>query len=363
MFDDKFIFDRLAPGAYKVVVQDENSCFEILDLQINEPPLLGAKVVGPILQEICDGDKDGSFSVEIFGGKPPYSVSLDNENGVYQPVIGTNYDFTKLKGGSHTVYIKDATCVSTLNVMMDNAVILNPTFEINYDCVNNAQTNMITVTVDQSNTDLSLVDYALDSDTGPFQPSNIFTNVAPGNHFIVARHLNGCKVPTTSFNIKAYQPLLLVETPGQAELNIISVTASGGAPAYEYSFNGEPFTSSNKYKIYKSGDYKVIVRDKNGCTFEIVVPAIYVDVCLDNYFTPAGATNTSWGPGCTNIYNNLEFSIFDRYGRVIAKYHYGQKWDGRYNGAELPSGDYWYVLKLNDAKDDREFVGHFTLYR
>lgn len=363
MFDDKFIFDRLAPGAYKVVVQDENSCFEILDLQINEPPLLGAKVVGPILQEICDGDKDGSFSVEIFGGKPPYSVSLDNENGVYQPVIGTNYDFTKLKGGSHTVYIKDATCISTLNVMMDNAVILNPTFEINYDCVNNAQTNMITVTVDQSNTDLSLVDYALDSDTGPFQPSNIFTNVAPGNHFIVARHLNGCKVPTTSFNIKAYQPLLLVETPGQAELNIISVTASGGAPAYEYSFNGEPFTSSNKYKIYKSGDYKVIVRDKNGCTFEIVVPAIYVDVCLDNYFTPAGATNTSWGPGCTNIYNNLEFSIFDRYGRVIAKYHYGQKWDGRYNGAELPSGDYWYVLKLNDAKDDREFVGHFTLYR
>ena len=170
-------------------------------------------------------------------------------------------------------------------------------------------------------------------------------------------------MPTTSFNIKAYQPLLLVETPGQAELNIISVTASGGAPAYEYSFNGEPFTSSNKYKIYKSGDYKVIVRDKNGCTFEIVVPAIYVDVCLDNYFTPAGATNTSWGPGCTNIYNNLEFSIFDRYGRVIAKYHYGQKWDGRYNGAELPSGDYWYVLKLNDAKDDREFVGHFTLYR
>ena len=86
-------------------------------------------------------------------------------------------------------------------------------------------------------------------------------------------------------------------------------------------------------------------------------------ICLDNYFTPGGATNTTWGPGCTNIYNNLEFSIFDRYGRVIAKYHYGQKWDGRYNGAELPSGDYWYVLKLNDAKDDREFVGHFTLYR
>lgn len=362
MFDDKFVFDHLAPGFYDIVVQDENSCFEVLRLEVKEPTLLGAKVVGPILQEICDGDKDGAFSVEIFGGKPPYSVSLDNENGTYLPVTGTNYDFTGLKGGTHTVYIKDATCLSKVEVIMDNAVILNPTIDINYDCVNNAQTNMITVTVDQSNTDLSQVDYSLDSDVGPWQ-GNIFTNVAPGRHFIVARHTNGCIVQTASFDIKSYDPLLLIETPGQAELNIISVTASGGAPAYEYSFNGEPFTSSNKYKIYKSGDYKVIVRDKNGCTFEIVVPAIYVDVCLDNYFTPAGVTNTTWGPGCTNIYNNLEFSIFDRYGRVIAKYHYGQKWDGRYNGADLPSGDYWYVLKLNDAKDDREFVGHFTLYR
>jgi len=363
LFDDKFVFDSLAPGTYQVLVQDENSCFEILNLEIKEPNILEAKVVGPIMQEVCDGDKDGEFSIEITGGTPPYTVSLDNENGIYSPVNGTQHDFKNLKGGTHNVYIKDASCLIKIEVNMDKAVILNPTTDINYDCVNNSQSNMVTVTVDESNTDLTQVDYALDSDVGPFQPSNIFTNVAPGRHFIVARHTNGCKVPTASFDIKAYDPLTLVETPGQQEMNIISVTAGGGAPAYEYSFNGEPFTSSNKYKIYKTGDYVVVVRDKNGCTVTITVPGTYIDVCLDNYFTPAGATNTTWGPGCTNIYNNLEFSIFDRYGRIIAKYHYGQKWDGRYNGADLPSGDYWYVLKLNDAKDDREFVGHFTLYR
>ena len=363
LFDDKFVFDSLAPGTYQVLVQDENSCFELLNLEIKEPNILEAKVVGPIMQEVCDGDKDGEFSIEITGGTPPYTVSLDNENGIYSPVNGTQHDFKNLKGGTHNVYIKDASCLIKIEVNMDKAVILNPTTDINYDCVNNSQSNMVTVTVDESNTDLTQVDYALDSDVGPFQPSNIFTNVAPGRHFIVARHTNGCKVPTASFDIKAYDPLTLVETPGQQEMNIISVTAGGGAPAYEYSFNGEPFTSSNKYKIYKTGDYVVVVRDKNGCTVTITVPGTYIDVCLDNYFTPAGATNTTWGPGCTNIYNNLEFSIFDRYGRIIAKYHYGQKWDGRYNGADLPSGDYWYVLKLNDAKDDREFVGHFTLYR
>jgi hypothetical protein len=30
---------------------------------------------------------------------------------------------------------------------------------------------------------------------------------------------------------------------------------------------------------------------------------------------------------------------------------------------ELPTGDYWYVVNLNDPKDNRDFVGHITLYR
>ncbi|MFQ6602910.1 T9SS type B sorting domain-containing protein [Flavobacterium sp. C3NV] len=365
-FFDKNVFENLKPGFYDVLVQDENECYVFLkDVEVKEPaPLSAVEIPNSMIPEVCVGDKNGVFAIQIIGGTAPYTASLDNDKGPFLPVDGDTQDYSGLSGGKHIVYIIDNSgCMTEVTVDMPEPVTLNPTVEVNYDCVNNSQSNMVTVTVDESNTDLTQVDYALDSDVGPFQPGNIFTNVAPGRHFIVARHTNGCKVPTASFDIKAYDPLTLVETPGQQEMNIISVTAGGGAPGYEYSFNGEPFTSSNKYKIYKTGDYVVIVRDKNGCTVTITVPKIFIDVCLDNYFTPAGATNTTWGPGCTNIYNNLEFSIFDRYGRVIAKYHYGQKWDGRYNGADLPSGDYWYVLKLNDAKDDREFVGHFTLYR
>ena len=47
----------------------------------------------------------------------------------------------------------------------------------------------------------------------------------------------------------------------------------------------------------------------------------------------------------------------------MATYRVGEVWDGRYNGNELPTGDYWFVVKTNDSTVDKEFVGHFTLYR
>ncbi len=39
-----------------------------------------------------------------------------------------------------------------------------------------------------------------------------------------------------------------------------------------------------------------------------------------------------------------------------------KNWDGTYDGSDLPSGDYWYVVNANDNKK-QQHVGHFTLYR
>ncbi|WP_369684187.1 T9SS type B sorting domain-containing protein, partial [Capnocytophaga leadbetteri] len=38
-------------------------------------------------------------------------------------------------------------------------------------------------------------------------------------------------------------------------------------------------------------------------------------------------------------------------------------WDGRYEGKEMPSGDYWYILRTHEDEDRQEYMGHFTLYR
>lgn len=73
--------------------------------------------------------------------------------------------------------------------------------------------------------------------------------------------------------------------------------------------------------------------------------------------------NDTWGPQNTSNYPNITTDIFDRYGRKVKILRQGETWDGRYDGNELPTGDYWYIIKLGNPNDDREFVGHFTIYR
>lgn len=365
-FVDNGTFERLEAGTYTVIVQDVLGCTEIHTIEITQPePLIANEIAGSMIPEICKGDNDGAFSVKVRGGTAPYYESLDKSAGPFNLITGTEKDYTGLAGGKHTVFIKDSNgCISEIEIKMPEPVVLNPTAEVQYDCVNNAQANMVIVTVDQSNSPTD-VDYSLDNN-GTYQTSNIFTNVPAGDHFIVARHTNGCEVPTPVFTVNAVAELGLIDITKQSkDINTLEVKASGGVAPYEYSFNGEPFSSSNTYRIYKSGIYKVIVRDKNGCEATIDVEGTFYDFCMPNYFTPNGdGQNDTVGPDCGALaYKELTFDIYDRYGRVVAKYHVGGKWDGRYHGSELPTGDYWYVLKLNDPKDPREFVGHFTLYR
>ena len=363
-FFDTPTFDHLAPGTYDVIVQDELGCYIVFNFTINEPnPLMVNIVPGSLIPEVCTGDLSGEFSIDITGGTAPYSVALDDINAAYTTgnLAQTQFDFTGLAGGDHVVYVIDGQgCESEWNITFPESVIIDPEAVVEYGCVNNMSSNTVTVTIDASITNPSDVDYSLDG--GPYQASNIFIDVAPGTHVIDARHTNGCIKSTAPFVIDQIDPLAM--TIDDTQINQIVVTATGGSGIYEYALNGESNGSSNTFVIYQSGDYTVSVTDSDGCTTEITRYFEYIDICIPNYFTPNGdGVTDDWAPGCTITYKDLEYSIFDRYGRKIATKRLGQTWDGTYNGTPLPTGDYWYVIKLNDKNDDREFVGHFTLYR
>lgn len=367
-FFDEPLFDNLAPGDYQIIVQDELGCYELYDVTITEPlPVVLTIVPNSIFPEACSGDLDGEFSIDISGGNMPYSVSLDDIDGVYTTgaPTQTQFDFTNLAGGDHIVYIRDALgCESEWNITFPESVLIEPEVEVVFGCDNNISTNTVTVTVDASTVDLTDLDYSLDG--GTYQTSNIFTDVPAGtNHVITVRHTNGCEKPTQPFDIEPYTPLALaIDMPSGGTLNEIVATATGGSGDYEFTLNGESYGSTNTFLIYESGTYTVTVTDSYGCFATATQYFEFVDICIPNYFTPNNDGDLDeWGPGCASQYRNLKVNIFDRYGRKVATLNVGSKWDGKYNGIELPTGDYWYVVKLNDKNYDREFVGHFTLYR
>jgi gliding motility-associated-like protein len=376
-FFDRPYFENLKPGDYTVRVQ-KGICTEDYPVTILDAiPLVVTELVDQRIPEYCYDDKNGVAFVEVEGGKGPYTASIIG-NGVTvdfrAPDVDPNtFSFTGLVGGvEYQVIVKDANlCEQDTRFTLPEPVKLNPIAEAAYDCENNQPINYIKVEVDPSidQTRKDKIVYILMSNgaaVGPVQTGNsIFKNLPTGTYSVKAL-LEGCEKESNTVDIEAVQELSMINLTNQSkDINTIVVQASGGVAPYEYSFNGEPFSSSNSYRIYKTGDYVVIVRDKNGCEKTITVHGTFYDFCMPNYFTPNGdGQNDTIGPDCGALaYKELTFDIYDRYGRVVAKYRVNGKWDGRYHGDELPTGDYWYVLKLNDPKDPREFVGHFTLYR
>ena len=369
-FFESSTFEDLSPGAYQAMAQDELGCFVIFDFTVTEPaPVMLTIIPNSIIPEVCSGDMNGEFSVDITGGTEPYSVSLDDINGFY--TIGslgqTQFDFTGLEGGDHVVYVRDNEgCESEWNITFPGSVLINAEVEIEY-CTNNtdASSNRVIVYVDDSTVDPADIDYSLDG--GIYQSSNIFNDLVSGSHIINIRHTNTCE-KSINFEIEQFEPLQLVINDGN--INEIVATATGGSGSYEYEVTNEStsytesYGNTNTFIIYESGNYTVKVTDSNGCIASATRYFEYIDVCVTNYFTPNDdGYLDEWGPGCTSQYKDLTYDIFDRYGRKLVTLRVGEKWDGKYNTIELPTGDYWYVVRLNDIKDNRQFVGHFTLYR
>ncbi|QXP79359.1 MULTISPECIES: T9SS type B sorting domain-containing protein [Winogradskyella] len=364
-FFDINTFENLAPDDYTIIVQDELGCYLTLDVTITEPqPVILSIVPNSLIPEVCTGELEGEFSIAISGGTLPYSVSLDSYDGPYTTgnATQTEFYFNNLAGGDHIVFVKDAEeCESEWNITFPESVSILPEVVIENICDNNTQGNIVTVTVDASIEDLTLLEYSLNG--GPYQPDNVFTNLPEGTgYYIEVMHENLCVQRTELFDIDTVAPVTL--TLAEGGLNEFIATAAGGRGDYQYTLNGEDVGSENTYIITESGLYTVTVTDSSGCFATAQIELEFQDICITNWFTPNGDGNyDTWAPGCTENYPDLTFDIFDRYGRKIATYRVGESWDGRYDGKELPSGDYWFVVQTNDETNDKEFVGHFTLYR
>jgi len=139
-----------------------------------------------------------------------------------------------------------------------------------------------------------------------------------------------------------------------------SITILSATPDfYEYALDGNNFQSQNVFNYLRAGIYTVTIRDKFGCG------SMTKEVWLLNYpkfFTPNGdGYNDRWFIPYAENEPDFKVYIFDRYGKLLTGF--GSKdpgWDGIYNGREIFSDDYWFVVHRQDG---RILKGHFALKR
>ena len=359
-FDTENTFTDLSPGTYDVIAQDENGCFIPFTFVINQPDALTVEAVNST-PEICMGDSNGAFDIVITGGTAPYSTSLNSNNSAdYQPNVTT---FSNLSAGQHVVFVRDAEgCETNITVTIEPGTNLNATVAPIYLCTTNIPDNSLDI-IFEDPTVIADVLYALDStDPNDYQINPDYTNIAPGSHYLTVVHSSGC-LQTIDFEIEDFEPLVL--NLSADNLNEITATAEGGSAPYTYYFDGVDNGEDNTFRINRTDTYTVTVVDQNGCEVTADIFMEFIDIEIPPYFTPNGdSLNDTWAPRNMEGFPEILTILYDRYGRELYRIELNSSpWNGVYQGNELPSGDYWYVIRLRGENDDREFIGHFTLYR
>jgi gliding motility-associated-like protein len=328
----------------------------------------------------CDDDVDGLFPFDtatiettILNGQTGMLVSYMDENGNSLSSPLPNPFLT----GSTTITAKvenelNGNCAAT--TIINFVVHPKPEFELDEQAI--VCLNILPKQLSISNPKEDNYSFTWTNEQGVEISNQPQAEIAQGGIYtVIATSINGCK--SYPQEIKVLESNIATITTEQIEItddatnNIISIeTSSLGIGDYEYAIqkDGEPIGFYQEEPIFENisaGIYTVYVRDKNNCG------SVAVDVSVIGYpkfFTPNNdGHNDYWNViGVnSNFYSNSFIYIYNRFGKLIIKVDpTTQGWDGYFNGAQLPSSDYWFTVELVDIKGSRKIrKGHFSLIR
>ncbi len=193
------------------------------------------------------------------------------------------------------------------------------------------------------------------------QTASSITVTTAGVYSVTVTDANGCTAVKT-FNVfnSGIATITNVDMNDfSQDQNSVLIHFTGNGD-YEFSIDGIYFQSSPLFTNVEPGEYSVYIRDKNGCGTTPPYPIYVLD--YPRFFTPNGdGINDLWVIKNMGSHPGAVIAIFDRYGKLL-KYQNGNTlgWNGKYNGTDLPSSDYWFTIHLENG---RIVKGHFSLKR
>lgn len=353
----------LTDGAIYFVTQTINGCESInrLSVTIDLIDTLNATDYSEI---ICDDLNNNSEIVNLTN----YVSNLISDTS------NCNFDFyTSLSGATNQFNPDLITTVTNYNLTISNSSIFvritsnNGCYQIvtlNLSLVNKPIVSIPDiVSICENNSTTINAGSSFDSyswSTG--STSQIITISQAGNYSVTVTENHNSSICSTTKNFTVVPSnkatISSVETQDCTNTENTIIVNANGLGNYEYSIDGSNYQNSNVFKGLNSGAYTAYVRDKNGCG--VTDENVYL-LMFPNFFTPNGdGINDTWAIEYSYFEPGLKVTIFDRYGKVLKILSNLNSWDGKFNGKDLPSSDYWFVVTRQNGNECR---GHFTLKR
>lgn len=349
------------------VTNPASGCYTLTTLDLIVNPSNDAET---ILRKCDDADEDGKTGFLLTDAGIPalpitatvvYYATL-NDALLEQNAISLN--FTNTIANTQTVYTRAEENNSCLGIYPIKLIVdALPQIEVqgtNYVCTN-IPDEFTTLTAGLQGGTISSHTFLWS--TGETTPT-IQVNL-PGTYTVKVTNGNGChKTRTVNVlpsNNATIQSVAISDLVENNTVTVLLDKQSIGNYVYSLDLPDGPFQESNYFENVTAGFHTVYVKDTRGCG--TTSKAISV-LQIPKFFTPnQDSFNDTWNIVGINtlFYANSKIYIFDRYGKLIADVNpKGNGWDGTYNGQNLPSTDYWYVVILENG---RTVKGHFSLVR
>ncbi|MEL7376843.1 MAG: SprB repeat-containing protein, partial [Bacteroidota bacterium] len=247
----------VGPGTYSVTVEDGNGCTDETSITIT---VVDVSIELSATDILCNGDDNGTATVEVSGGDTPYTFQWSNDEDT-QTITG-------LEPGTYSVTVTEANGCKAIGSVTINEP---PPLEI-FGVVGNPLC---------ADDDDGTIDITVTGGTQPYTydwsdlPGNDDPedrdNLTPGTYMVLVTDANDCTVSATytveepddiSLELMATDVLCAGDETGSIE-----VTVAGGTPPYTYDWsdlpgNDDPSDRNN----LSAGTYTVTVTDANGCT-------------------------------------------------------------------------------------------------
>ena len=240
-------------GVYNVTVTPLDACPISQDVIIQNSTNLILQLSST--DEVCAGTMDGTATVEVQGGIPPYSIQWDDTANTTSTIL------ENLSGGIYTVIVTDGNgCEVSGEVLVatGNGLTLSMTQQ-NISCLG-LNDGFAIVTPLNGVAPYQYEWTNVDSD------NNTASGLSPGNYIVSVTDANGCMGITgfemsqpTAININ----LLTEDVVCANDLTNIETVIGGGTPPYSYTWSTGD-TSPNLINV-GVGSYTITVTDASNC--------------------------------------------------------------------------------------------------